>query len=153
MSLLATNNGGRPLRAGTAVGAQIVRPHERLGERAQARVKAVSETVKKRARRRHPGAQIDGSRLIRPRDVFVTTLLNPKAVLFGLGIVPLHDPHAAAYMIAFCLMVACVGASWIGLGGAIRSGLLLKARTRLVPRIGAAVITAFAGYLVLAPIM
>jgi threonine/homoserine/homoserine lactone efflux protein len=102
---------------------------------------------------RHPTAEIDSGRLIRPRDVFIATLLNPKALLFGLGIVPLHDPHAVAYMIAFCLMVAAVGASWICLGAAIRRGLLPKAGVPLVPRIGAAVITAFAGYLVLAPVL
>ena len=102
---------------------------------------------------RHPTAEFDSGRLIRPRDVFITTLLNPKAVLFGLGIVPLHDPHAVAYMIAFCLMVATVGASWICFGAAIRRGLLPKAGVPLVPRMGAAVITAFAGYLMLAPIL
>jgi threonine/homoserine/homoserine lactone efflux protein len=102
---------------------------------------------------RHHSAEIDGGRLVRPRDVFVTTLLNPKALLFALGIVPLHGPHAAGYMIAFCLMVAVIGASWIVVGAAIHRGLLLGARTSLVPRIGAAFITAFAGYLVLAPMM
>ena len=91
-------------------------------------------------------------RLIRVRDVFVTTLLNPKALLFALGIVPLQDPSATWYLIVFCLLVGLIGASWIGIGMAIARGLLPEARRSLLPRAGAAVIAGFAGYLVLMPL-
>ncbi len=102
---------------------------------------------------RRGAGEIGGSRLIEPRHVFFTTLFNPKALLFGLGIVPIHDPHAPIYMGAFCLMVASVGGAWIGTGIAIRNGLLSRGRASYVPRLSAAVIGGFAGYLLLRPLI
>jgi len=92
-------------------------------------------------------------RLIRLRDVFVTTLLNPKALLFALGIVPLHESDGLAYLAAFSLMVVAVGAGWITIGISIRRGLLSETARGFVPCIGALVIGAFAGYLVMAPFL
>jgi threonine/homoserine/homoserine lactone efflux protein len=98
-------------------------------------------------------AGLKAHRLIGLRDVFVTTLLNPKALLFALSIVPLHAANGAVYLVGFSLMVMTIGAGWIAIGIAIRRGLLSNADTPFVPRIGAAVITAFAGYLAIAPFL
>jgi threonine/homoserine/homoserine lactone efflux protein len=38
-------------------------------------------------------------------------LLNPKALLFALVIVPMRAPNATAYLAAFCLIVPSVGSA------------------------------------------
>jgi len=51
--------------------------------------------------------------------VFVTTLLNPKALIFAFAIIP--PPLAIAvgpWLLGFSVLVALVGAFWIFLGGA-----------------------------------
>jgi len=92
-------------------------------------------------------------RLIGFRDVLVTTMLNPKALLFALGIIPVHAAGVAVYFAALVAMVVAAGSGWALLGVALTRGLLPKASTHLVPRIGAVAITAFAGYLVIAPLL
>jgi threonine/homoserine/homoserine lactone efflux protein len=91
--------------------------------------------------------------LIGFRDVLVTTLLNPKALLFALGIIPVHASGSLAYFIAFVAMVIGAGSGWAMLGVALARGLLPKSGTHLVPRLGAVVIAAFAAYLVIAPLL
>jgi threonine/homoserine/homoserine lactone efflux protein len=95
-----------------------------------------------------PSIAVD-QRLIRFRDVFVTTLLNPKALLFALGIVPLRNAAVAWYLLAFCLLVAVIGSLWICLGLAIARGFVSESRKSVLPRMGAAVIAGFASYLVI----
>jgi threonine/homoserine/homoserine lactone efflux protein len=92
-------------------------------------------------------------RLISFRDVLVTTMLNPKALLFALGIIPVHAPNSLAYFIAFVVMVIAAGSGWALLGAALTRGLLPKSSAHLVPRLGAIAITAFAGYLLIAPLL
>lgn len=89
-------------------------------------------------------------RLIEFRHVLVTTLLNPKALLFALSIIPLGDPDAHRYLIAFCLLTAGVATCWIGLGTAVARGLVPAQRKPLIPRLGATVVLGFAGYLLFA---
>ena len=50
------------------------------------------------------------------RQVFVTTLLNPKALVFALVIIPFGSPHASLYFAAFAAMVPSVGVVWIFAG-------------------------------------
>jgi threonine/homoserine/homoserine lactone efflux protein len=92
-------------------------------------------------------------RLITFRDVLVTTMLNPKALLFGLGIIPVHASDRLAYFVAFVTMVIGAGSGWALLGVALARGILPKASAHLMPRLGAVVITAFACYLVIAPLL
>ncbi|HVJ44285.1 MAG TPA: LysE family transporter [Dongiaceae bacterium] len=87
-------------------------------------------------------------RLISFRDVFVTTLLNPKALLFATGIIPLNDPQAATYLLAFCLLVSVIGSAWITVGVIVARGFLVKAHISLLPRVSAVVLAGFASYLV-----
>ena len=102
---------------------------------------------------RRGGSEFGSPRLIEMRHVFTTTLLNPKAILFGLGIVPVQAPDPLPYLVAFAALIALVGSGWIAIGLAIRRGLLPPEGAPLVPRIGATIIAGFAGYLVLAPLM
>lgn len=76
--------------------------------------------------------------------VFVTTLLNPKAIVFAFGVIPLTEPNAAAYVISFVGFVAMAALSWIVVGTVV--GRLASAPgSRLVPRISAVVLACFAG--------
>lgn len=76
--------------------------------------------------------------------VFVTTLLNPKAAIFALAILPLSAPGAAFYLLGFSGLVALVATSWILAGAGI--GRLATGRTRRgIARASAVVLTCFAG--------
>lgn len=90
---------------------------------------------------------------VRPYQVFVTTLLNPKAIVFALGVVPFASPHVWAYMLGFMATLAVVGFCWIlagtGLGHVARNG----GRARLVPRVGATAIAAFAFMIAILPLL
>jgi threonine/homoserine/homoserine lactone efflux protein len=50
------------------------------------------------------------------RQVFVTTLLNPKAFVFALVIIPFGSSHASSYFPAFLATVPVVGTIWIVAG-------------------------------------
>lgn len=102
---------------------------------------------------RRSGGAFQGTPLITARHVFTTTLLNPKAILFGLGIVPVREAGGVAYLTGFCLLIAAVASAWILLGMLIRRGLLSSTGTPLIPRIAATVIASFAGFLVLSPLL
>lgn len=92
-------------------------------------------------------------RLITFRDVLVTTMLNPKALLFALGIIPVHATNSICYFVAFAVLVVAAGSGWTLLGVALSRGLLPKTSMHLVGRLGAVAITAFAVYLVIAPLL
>lgn len=76
--------------------------------------------------------------------VFITTLLNPKAIVFAFGVLPLSQATALFYVLAFTGFVMVAALSWIGVG-------VLVARatcglgSRLVPRLSAVVLICFAG--------
>jgi threonine/homoserine/homoserine lactone efflux protein len=90
--------------------------------------------------RRGPAAAaaITGDRLIKLRNVFVTTLFNPKAIVVVLGIVPLDAPHPEYYLIGFLLLAATAGTGWIVAGALLGGAARATGRVTLVPRIGAA---------------
>jgi threonine/homoserine/homoserine lactone efflux protein len=92
-------------------------------------------------------------RLITFRDVLVTTMLNPKALLFALGIIPVHASDRLSYFAAFIAMVITAGSGWILLGVGLSRGVLPPSAQYLVPRLGAVAITLFAGYLLIAPLL
>ncbi len=75
------------------------------------------------------------------RRVFITTLLNPKALIFALVILP---PGSGAALAAFATLVVLVATGWIGLGTALaRSAGALMTPPRLW-RGAALVLAAFA---------
>ncbi len=94
-----------------------------------------------------------GQKLVTAGQVFLTTLLNPKAVIFAFGIIPFGIPRASLYLIAFQLLTAGVGTLWIA-GGATLGRLAGSQGTHLlVPRLGAVVLGAFAVTLVASPLL
>lgn len=82
-----------------------------------------------------------------PREVLITTLLNPKVLIFALVIIPVRDPHAWRYLAAFSLLLLMAGTSWVVVG-ATASRLLADRLVRLIPRMSAAALAVFAVLLV-----
>ena len=77
------------------------------------------------------------------RSVFVATLLNPKGLVFALGIIPFGSPAIAGYLGAFAVSVLFAGVCWVGVGHLI--GAAAGERRRLVPRLASVVLLGFAG--------
>lgn len=91
---------------------------------------------------------------IKITDVFVTTLLNPKGLIFAFVIFPVGNalellPHA---LIFSALVVSCGGA-WIALGAAVRRSSGDYATKRHVARTSAAVLFGFALFFALSIIL
>lgn len=82
-----------------------------------------------------------GATTVGPRHLFVTTLLNPKAIIIGLAMVPAVQVTLALAILSFAACVTLTSAIWIGLGRLITgngSGMPLLAQ-----RCGSAVLMAF----------
>ena len=90
---------------------------------------------------------------ITPSQVFVTTLLNPKAIIFALGVIPFRAPHPTVYFGAFLALVLGVALCWITAGAAMGRVALAAGRSSVVPRVGASAIGAFAVLLIISPFL
>lgn len=80
---------------------------------------------------------------IRPRAVFIATLLNPKSLVVALTLMPWAAPSVGGFIVGFGLIVLVTGAIWLVLGAAF--GAAAGERLSLLPRLSAVVLTAFAG--------
>jgi threonine/homoserine/homoserine lactone efflux protein len=98
------------------------------------------------------GALLD-ARLVTPRQVFVTTLLNPKAIVFALGVIPFGIASVWPYLLGFLVLLAGVALAWIAVGAALGRAAGRAGWSGLVPRIGAAAVGSFAVLLVAAPLL
>jgi threonine/homoserine/homoserine lactone efflux protein len=80
-----------------------------------------------------------------PARVFLTTLLNPKALIFASVIFP-RDGLASLVVHAavFTALVAAIGAGWIGLGNVIAHAAAGAATPQRVSRVGAVALGVFA---------
>lgn len=96
---------------------------------------------------------VAGSPVITPWRIFLTTLLNPKAIIFALGVVPFDSPAWPAYLAGFAALAAGVALGWIGLGVALGRAAQTAGHTALVPRFGAAAVSVFAVMLLGAPFL
>jgi threonine/homoserine/homoserine lactone efflux protein len=67
------------------------------------------------------------------RALFVTTALNPKALIFGLVLIPSPD-RLAGNLALFAGLVVVVAALWSGLGAMLRSGVSGQPRALYVVR-------------------
>lgn len=96
---------------------------------------------------------VQGDQTITLRQVFVTTLLNPKAIIFALGVIPFAVPAWPAYLLGFLALLVVVAVAWISIGAALGHAAAAAGRSGLVPRIGAAAVAAFALILVGEPLL
>jgi hypothetical protein len=82
------------------------------------------------------------------RRIMLTTLFKPKAMVLAVGVLPLADPRAPLFLIAFAVITLGAGLAWIGLGA-----LAGRAAPRLghvaLARAAAVVLLGFAGGLAL----
>ena len=53
---------------------------------------------------------------VTPRQVFLTTLLNPKALIFALGVIPFATANWWLYLLCFLVLLVTVALGWIALG-------------------------------------
>jgi len=79
-------------------------------------------------------------------NVFVTTLLNPKALIFALTVFPPETDLLLSRTLAFCALVLAAGGGWIVLGATLKS--ISGARAGYIPRVASVVLVGFAGFLI-----
>lgn len=71
---------------------------------------------------RAPGTGPESAK-ITARRIWLTTLLNPKGLVFGLVLLPpLHDASFAPRLAVFCLLVSAAALTWGAAGALIRQG-------------------------------
>lgn len=102
---------------------------------------------------RSGGVELASRRLVTPAQVFVTTLLNPKAIVFALGVVPFGAPRVWPWMAGFLAMLAAVAACWIALGAVLERAAGRTGLGGMVPRVGAAAVGCFALLLLIGPLV
>ncbi|TCI00817.1 lysine transporter LysE [Roseococcus sp. SYP-B2431] len=102
---------------------------------------------------RRGGAALALGRVVTAPQVFVTTLLNPKAIIFALGIVPFGAGRVWPYMLGFLALLTCVALGWITAGAVLGGAARRRGWGGLVPRVGAAAVGTFAAILLIAPLL
>lgn len=91
--------------------------------------------------------------LVTPGQIFLTTLLNPKAIVFAVAVVPFDRPDVIAYLAAFAALCALVALAWIGIGRTLGAAAGRVGHARLIPRLGAAGIGTFAVTMIVLPLL
>jgi len=85
---------------------------------------------------------------VRAHHVLITTLLNPKALLIALVLIPLPGPAEARYWFVLTPLIPLIGSTWIAFGRFLsRSGS--QGLTALIPKAASVVLGAFAAILIL----
>jgi threonine/homoserine/homoserine lactone efflux protein len=104
---------------------------------------------------RRRGSPLATGAVVTPNLVFVTTLLNPKAIVFALGIVPFGAGPGVwpPYMLEFLLLLASVSAAWIAVGAMLGGAASRRGWGKAVPQVGAAAVGGFAVLLLVAPLL
>lgn len=104
---------------------------------------------------RRGGAAPASGAVVTPAQVFLTTLLNPKAIVFALGILPFGAGRGVwpSYMLGFLFLLASVAAAWIAAGAMLGGAAVRRGWDAAVPRIGAAAVGGFAVLLLVAPLL
>jgi threonine/homoserine/homoserine lactone efflux protein len=104
---------------------------------------------------RRGGTALATGAVITPRQVFVTTLLNPKAIVFALGILPFAAGQGVwpPYMLGFLALLIAVATAWITAGALLGAAAGRRGWGRAVPRVGAAAVGGFAVVMLLVPLL
>jgi threonine/homoserine/homoserine lactone efflux protein len=80
----------------------------------------------------------DGREMVTARKIYVTTMLNPKSLIFGLALFPPFDDLTfPARLSVFCLMVAGVAFIWGAAGMATQLGNSGHDRLQITQRVAA----------------
>lgn len=87
------------------------------------------------------------TRAVRPHHVFITTLLNPKALLIALVLIPLSAHADLRYWVVLTLMIPLFGSGWIAVGRLL-SRSSSRGLTALIPKAASVMLGAFAAILI-----
>jgi threonine/homoserine/homoserine lactone efflux protein len=94
------------------------------------------------------GSAADGrTAAVGAREVFVITLLNPKALVFAMAVIPFGRPDVGLYLAAFVASVSLTGVGWLIIGESAGRAALSGGQARLIPRVGSVVLAVFGGLL------
>ena len=103
--------------------------------------------------RRGASAMATGG-VVTPAQVFITTLLNPKAIVFALGILPFGTGRNVwPYMLGFLTLLTSVALAWIAAGTMLGAAAARRGWGWVVPRVGAAAVGGFALVLLVVPLL
>jgi len=95
------------------------------------------------------GSAMDGrTAAVGAREVFVTTLLNPKALVFAVAVIPFGRPDVGLYLAALAASVSLTGVGWLTIGAGAGRAAQSGGQARLILRVGSAVLAVFGGFLV-----
>jgi threonine/homoserine/homoserine lactone efflux protein len=97
---------------------------------------------------RAPAISGAGAASVSPQALFVTTALNPKALIFGLVLLP-SPTGLAANLVLFAALVMGVALVWAGLGASLRQGARQPAALFLLRRLASVFLAAMSVVLVL----
>ena len=91
--------------------------------------------------------QLDAGRPVTFGRVFVTTLFNPKGIVFAFTILPqdMELRGLAAWLAALALIIPSIGSLWIATGSSLRHGSQGRITPTVVYRISALALTVLAG--------
>ncbi len=94
------------------------------------------------------GKQIDTLTRVTARMVFVTTLLNPKALIFGLVLVPAGAVDATLLRLAlFAGLVLAIGGLWVVAGHTLQRSALAGRGQAVIRRVAAVALLLFSATL------
>jgi threonine/homoserine/homoserine lactone efflux protein len=80
---------------------------------------------------------------VSPGFIFLTTIINPKGLIFGIAVFPRHNPHLWTYFGVFAALVGICGLAWFLLGRGVSSAVGKSAAG--IPRVASIAIVIFAG--------
>ncbi len=96
---------------------------------------------------REGSSQLTRSEPVRFRRVLVTTLLNPKGLIFALAVVPYLGEReylrAAPYLLGLFALIVAVALCWIATGAVIRAGASSRLNAGVIRKAGAGVLGLF----------
>ncbi len=74
---------------------------------------------------RHGASEMSGGAPVTPSRVLITTLLNPKVIVFAFAILPQgrEVPGLLPWLAALILLIVTIGCAWITAGATLRRGL------------------------------
>jgi threonine/homoserine/homoserine lactone efflux protein len=88
------------------------------------------------------------TRAVRAHHVFITTLLNPKALLIALVLLPKTASADLRYWVVLAVAIPSIGAGWISLGRSVGKAAS-HGLTAAIPRAASVILGVFAALLIL----
>jgi threonine/homoserine/homoserine lactone efflux protein len=92
----------------------------------------------------HWRPSLSSQELITAREVFVTTMVNPKGLIIAIALIPIDTSAEIPYVTVVALAAVICGIWWIGLGAIVKSNLQPVRKVQFLSRIGSAVMISFA---------